>query len=313
LSDAPYVHYLWNEHFDKVKGYEKKFTSQHNSKMWLMHEVEIKNIEATIGDEQEFHLLHLQDPNIVIDKVICNDAPVGLMFNQQYDSLYNDFKMWLYKNKNSRDYQWILKKYKNLPSDLAKAYKTESLSEQNKKMSSYDIYIKKYANQIAWDWRLLSALIHQESRFNPTLRSWVGACGLMQVMPRVANAYAHVHGKKIFNPELNIKAGTAYLSWLINNYFSDSTITDHNRLCFLIASYNAGPGHITDARALCVKHKLNPNVWKDNVERMVLAKSNPLYYKDAVCKHGYCRGFETVTYVKNILNYYSYYKNFYAE
>jgi membrane-bound lytic murein transglycosylase F len=313
LPDAPYVHYLWNEHEDKVKSYKKIYSKTNHSKMWLMHEVETKLIEATIGDESEFHLLKLQDKNLVVDKIICNDAPVGFMFNEQYDSLYMDFKSWLVTHKNSRDYQWILKKYKDLPSDLRYAYQTESLEASHKKISLYDQYIKQYALSIQWDWRMLSALIHQESRFNPHLRSWVGACGLMQVMPKVASVYAHVHGKKLFNPELNIKAGTIYLQWLANHYFKDTSISAHNRLRFLIAAYNAGPGHIEDARALCRKYGLNADVWKDNVEKMVLAKSNPIYFKDPVCKHGYCRGFETVTYVKNIVNYYSYYKNFYSE
>lgn len=313
LPDAPYVHYLWNEHHDKVKAYHRIYSEANNSKMWLMHEVENKNVEATIGDEREYRLLKLQDKNIIADKIICNDAPVGFMFNEQYDTLYHDFQNWLKHNKNTSDFQWILKKYKDLPNELKYAYQNESYDLENKKMSQYDRFIKKYAATIQWDWRMLSALIHQESRFNPHLRSWVGACGLMQVMPRVASSYAHVHGRRIFNPELNIKAGTIYLNWLSKYYFLDTTITAHERTRFIIASYNAGPGHVEDARALCVKYGLDPNKWKGNVEKMILAKSNPKYYKDPVCKHGYCRGFETATYVRNITSYFSYYKNFYLE
>jgi membrane-bound lytic murein transglycosylase F len=79
----------------------------------------------------------------------------------------------------------------------------------------------------------------------------------------------------------------------------------------VIASYNSGVGHIQDARALCVKYKLDPNIWEDNVEKMILAKSNPKFYNDPVCKHGYCKGHETITYVHNILFYYNNYKIFY--
>jgi membrane-bound lytic murein transglycosylase F len=55
------------------------------------------------------------------------------------------------------------------------------------KISEYDDKIRKYSKLINWDWRLVSSLIYEESRFNPDLVSWAGAYGLMQLMPVTFN------------------------------------------------------------------------------------------------------------------------------
>ena len=57
------------------------------------------------------------------------------------------------------------------------------------KISRYDEIIKKKAERIGWDWRLLASMIYQESRFNPEAVSWAGAFGLMQLMPGTAENY----------------------------------------------------------------------------------------------------------------------------
>ena len=76
-------------------------------------------------------------------------------------------------------------------------------------ISHYDHIIQRYAKNINWDWRLVAAVIHQESRFNPNARSWCGAQGLMQLMPGTAHQLGVYNN--VYNPEINIQAGTNYL------------------------------------------------------------------------------------------------------
>jgi membrane-bound lytic murein transglycosylase F len=64
-----------------------------------------------------------------------------------------------------------------------------------------------------------------------------------------------------------------------------------------------------DARNLAGKYGKKQNVWKDNVEYMILQKSNPMIYNDPIVKCGYCRGVETYLYVKEIMSRYRYYKS----
>ena len=56
----------------------------------------------------------------------------------------------------------------------------------NRSISAYDDMMRRAAAESGHDWRLLSAIAYHESRFNPEAVSKVGAFGLMQIMPRVA-------------------------------------------------------------------------------------------------------------------------------
>ena len=160
---------------------------------------------------------------------------------------------------------------------------------------------------IQWDWRLLAALIYQESQFNPKEESWVGAQGLMQLVPGTA---AEFGAKNILDPEQNIKAGTRYLQWLQDywkKHIDDASVLEK----FVLASYNSGQGHVLDAVRLAEKYGKNPEKWEDSVEFYLLQKSKPKYYKDPVVSSGYCRGSEPVNYIKSIYTQFDIYTQFF--
>lgn len=169
-------------------------------------------------------------------------------------------------------------------------------------ISRYDNLFKKYAPKIGWDWRLMAAQAFQESRFKPNARSWVGARGLMQIMPRTARGY-NAKVSQLGNPEVSVRVATDLINDL-DSYLTKYVPNDKERLKFVIAAYNVGIAHVYDAIALAKKYGLNPQVWDDNVSKAILMKMNPKYYNDPVVKYGYCRGTETVNYVKNITDFY---------
>jgi membrane-bound lytic murein transglycosylase F len=172
------------------------------------------------------------------------------------------------------------------------------------KISSFDYLFKQEAEKIGWDWRLLAAVAYKESKFNPEAVSWAGACGLMQLMPNTA-ASLNLSSEEIFLPQRNVAVAVDYLKSLEKLF---PGIEDREeRIKFVLASYNAGPGHIFDARALAVKYQKDMNVW-DDVKEFLLKKSEPAFYSDSVCKYGYCRGKEPVTYVDIIMDKYADYK-----
>jgi soluble lytic murein transglycosylase-like protein len=96
------------------------------------------------------------------------------------------------------------------------------------------------------DRALIYAFIRQESRFNPKAKSWAGAHGLMQLMPRTASFVAgdrgyHRHGNKrreLFEPELNLSLGQKYIEILL----ADENI--QGDLFRLAAAWNGGPGNL---------------------------------------------------------------------
>ena len=126
-----------------------------------------------------------------------------------------------------------------------------------------------------------SSLAYTESNFDTTAVSWAGAKGLMQLMPATARAMGVPPGKEQ-NPEESVKAAIKYIAATDRSF---SMIPDkQERLNFILASYNAGLGHIYDAMALAEKYGKNKLVWKDNVENFILLKSNEEYFTDCLQK-----------------------------
>ncbi|MBD5235740.1 MAG: transglycosylase SLT domain-containing protein [Barnesiella sp.] len=181
-----------------------------------------------------------------------------------------------------------------------------SLDLSDGTISKYDHLFRKYAPEINWDWRLLASQSFQESKFNPKARSWAGARGLMQIMPRTARAY-QLAANKMNDPESSIATSVKLLDDL-DKMLMKKVPDDRERLKFILAAYNGGIGHVTDAMNLAEKYGLDPTKWDGNVEKAVLMKSNPEYYNDPVVKYGYMRGRETAGYVERIMKYYERFK-----
>lgn len=171
------------------------------------------------------------------------------------------------------------------------------------RISPYDDLFKKYAAEIGWDWRLLAAQAYTESKFKPRAQSWAGARGLMQIMPATARDLG-VTAKQLYDPETNIRTAVRYIGKL--DQWLESRIPDpEERKKFVFAAYNAGVGHVYDAIALAGKYKLSSTKWNGNVEKAILWKMNPRYYRDKVVKYGYSRGRETYDYVRRIYSFYN--------
>ena len=178
-------------------------------------------------------------------------------------------------------------------------------------ISPYDHVFKQYAQELGWDWRLLAAIAYSESGFDPNATSWMGARGLMQVMPRTARSFGVENESDLANPEVSVRVASKILKELVGIMHSRTGPED--RIKFVLAAYNAGSGHVTDAIALARKYELNPRVWSENVEQAMLWEMDPEYYNDSVCSNGYCRGTEPVDYVVKVLNCYDNYKKNYKK
>lgn len=177
-------------------------------------------------------------------------------------------------------------------------------------ISPYDHVFKKYAEAMGWDWRLLAAIAYTESGFDTNATSWMGARGLMQVMPKTAKLFG-VDEEDLSDAEVSVRLASKILLELSS--IMRSRTGPEDRIKFVLASYNAGSGHVTDAIALAGKYELDPRVWDENVAQAMLWKMDPEYYNDSVCANGYCRGTEPVDYVVKVLNCYENYKKNYKK
>lgn len=224
------------------------------------------------------------------------------------EKLLHELNRWITSYKRTGSYALLYAKYfRNSRSSII--VKSDYYALNTGKVSRYDDMIRKYSGSIDWDWRLLASLICQESRFDPTVESGAGAFGLMQIMPLTGE---NLGIDITSSPESNLKAGIEYISWLHTIF--DSKIPDEKeRINFILASYNAGPGHVLDAMKLAEKHGMDPQKWDGNVAVWLLKKSEPKYFNDEVVKNGYFRGTESVAFVSQIINRYGHYKNIIPE
>ncbi|MGC3947206.1 MAG: transglycosylase SLT domain-containing protein [Chryseolinea sp.] len=278
------------------------------SKELALERVAKNKLSRLVVDRNEFMIMHAFFPQLREHATIQRQQPIGFAFNRYSMSLQGNFDDWYEKHHKSKDYQYIIKKYQDHSAFMKEKLRYEIPAIRQGVISHYDTIIQRHAKNHDFDWKLIAAIIHQESRFRPTIVSPVGAYGLMQLMPSVAKTY-HINFTRLSSPALNIETGTKYFRW-IYNHFDKPQYSTADKIKFSLAAYNAGIGHVMDAKALAIKYRLNPYVWDGNVEDMLLKKGTKQFYDDPVVKFGHCRGFETQVYVRNIMLYYEHYKNF---
>ncbi len=262
-------------------------------------------IKYTVSDDNIANLFATYYPILDIDVPISFSQRIAWASRVNSPQLTETVNKWLAYVKKDVYYYIIYNKYFKNSKDFRKRVKSEFYSLNNQSISIYDDLIKEQANKIGWDWRMLASLVYQESRFEPRAESWAGAAGLMQIMPATA---AELGVKNRSDPAQSLKGGSNYLNTLYGYFESIPDTTQ--RLKLTMASYNCGYGHVQDAQRLATKNGLDPEIWDDNVEKMILALNKSQNYNDPVVEHGYLRGHEPYNYVQQIFERYDHYKQF---
>jgi membrane-bound lytic murein transglycosylase F len=180
------------------------------------------------------------------------------------------------------------------------------LTAETGQLSPYDDLFRESARIPGWDWRLVASQAYQESRFNPNAKSWAGAVGIMQIMPRTARELR----VNAADPAQAIDGACRYL-WKLDDQWQ-SIRSERERIRFILAAYNVGAGHVQDAQRLAEKHGDDPSRW-DDVAYWLVRKSQRSVYNDPVVKYGFARGTEPVTYVDVILERWEHYQAFVPE
>lgn len=165
-------------------------------------------------------------------------------------------------------------------------------------LSNYDQHFRNSANIIGYDWTLIAAIAYTESRFDSTAVSKAGACGVMQVMPSTLSSF-NIPDSMYLDTRANIMVATELLRALDKRF--RYIRNPKERINFVLASYNAGYGHIQDAMQLAKKYGKNRFIWHNSVDSFLIYKSKPEYYTDSVCRNGQFNGWrETLSFVKKV-------------
>ena len=191
-------------------------------------------------------------------------------------------------------YNITYNRYFKSPAKIRKAVQQRARLYPDGSISPYDPLARRFANMYNFDWRLIVAQMYQESRFDPNAISPSGARGLMQVLPSTAKEMGF---RNMHDPPTGIHAGVKYLDVMQDR--GPQELDASNRVFFALASYNAGAGHVRDARTLARQTDRNPNLWFGNVEDAMRLLSKPEYARRAKC--GFVRGQEPINYVRQII------------
>ena len=170
-----------------------------------------------------------------------------------------------------------------------KYVKNATSEAERRKFQELVELFKKYSEQYDVDYLLMAAQGYQESGLSQSVKSPVGAIGVMQVMPATGK---DLKVGDIAQVDANIHAGVKYIRFIIDQYYKDEPMDGLNKALFAFASYNAGPARIRKLRLEAAKRGLDPNLWFGNVEQIASERI----------------GRETVTYVSNIYKYYVAYR-----
>ena len=162
-----------------------------------------------------------------------------------------------------------------------------------KATSQYDDTFKKYSKRYfgpGFDWHHFKAQAMAESNLDPNATSYVGARGLMQLMP---STYNMIQTKRpefgpINDPEWNIAAGIMHDRYLWKLW--SKQVSEEERLNYMFSSYNAGEGTLARAMKVAQAQKLDHARWS-NIES--IAPTVPRW-----------RYRETLGYVRKIDSYY---------
>ncbi|MFO8057141.1 MAG: transporter substrate-binding domain-containing protein [bacterium] len=278
---------------NKDPGFEIKPAPPDMETEEIINRVAKGKFDLTVADR---HILNIElsyRDDVKAAFTLKKDVPHAWAVRAENKELLKAVNNFLERTKNTVYYHVVRNKYFKHERYMKKH--TEDRYRSGEDLSPYDDIVKKYAEKYAFDWKLIVAQMFQESKFKTRARSWAGARGLMQIMPRTARELVLWN---IHRPEDNIHAGVKYMSRMRSRF--DSRLPLEVRNNFALASYNAGYGHVNDARKLAQSLKMEPDKWFNNVEKAMLLLSRHRYYRHA--RFGYVRGREPVNYVREIRN-----------
>ena len=271
----------------------------------MIEKVDAGIIGYTVVDENISNLYRHLYPNLHFDTPLSLRQSIGWATRAESDTLQQLLSDWIIQHRNSAKFAVIYRKYFHPTRSKLRDMQSSYNLSRGGSISPYDSYFQSAAEHFQLDWKLLAALSFQESKFNAEARSAFGAVGLMQLLPNTAARFG-TEESLLLNPEMNIRAGAGFLKYLVD-FWEERTNDSSEAIKFALASYNAGLGHVQDAVRLAAFFELDTLTWNDNVEFMLRKKTSPKYYKHPVVRHGYCRGYEPVQYVTNVLGFHRQY------
>ncbi|OMH31839.1 membrane-bound lytic murein transglycosylase MltF [Motiliproteus sp. MSK22-1] len=262
----------------------------------LMEAVHDGKLDYTLVDSSDFAANSFFFPRLGIAFSFANPQPIAWMLKKRSDgslkrSLDKFFSIPHTKNEIKR----LQNKYFQSGQRLNLVDNLTFRKHLRERLPALKDWFQEAAQQTGIDWQMLAAIGYQESHWNPKAVSPTGVRGIMMLTRDTAK---EVGVKKRTDPQQSIMGGARYFSQQKSRL--PKRIQEPDRTWLALATYNVGRGHLEDARILTQRAGMNPDRWDDVAKHLPLL-SQARWYKTV--KHGYARGREPVTYVRNIRRY----------
>ncbi|MDI3546058.1 MAG: rane-bound lytic murein transglycosylase [Rikenellaceae bacterium] len=267
----------------------------------ILDSVMNKKIYATVMDEK---ILIVNTPLLHNTSSYYLPYPsfdIGWAFSCYQPILRDSINQLLLYLKKKGILDFLLNKYQK-PIYINQSNQLTAHSKRTKKLTPYDKILKKYGKEYGIDWRLVAALIYNESKFNVNAISSKGAFGIIQIMPETAEMYG-ITAQSPIDEQIKVSFK------ILNNYkitLKQFFKNEKDLYKAMIASYNLGLGHILDAINLAIKYEGEIYNW-EQVSKWLLNKAQKKYYSDPIVRNGYCYGRITVYFVNIVFDTYENY------
>lgn len=267
----------------------------------ILDSVMNKKIYATVMDEK---ILIVNTPLLLNTSSYYLPYPsfdIGWAFSCHQPILRDSINQLLLYLKKKGILNFLLNKYQK-PIYINQSNQLTAHSKRTKQLTPYDKILKKYGKEYGIDWRLVAALIYNESKFNVNAISSKGAFGIIQIMPATADIYG-ITAQSSIDEQINVSFK------ILDNYkitLKQFFKNEKDLYKAMIASYNLGLGHILDAINLAIKYDGEIYNW-EHVSKWLLNKAQKKYYSDPIVRNGYCNGRLTVYFVNIVYDTYENY------
>ncbi len=262
----------------------------------LIRMVAERDIDFTVADSNIALLNRRYFPDIDIGLAIAEEESLGWAVAPGNKELLEKINMFLQEMEETGNLGKLYERYYGAVESFD-YFDLKTFHERiETRLPRYASTIKEESEKYDFDWRLVAAVVYQESHFNPRARSYTGVKGLMQVTLETAREMGISNR---LDPLQSLRAGIRYLHKLYLRF--DDITSNEERLYFAIASYNIGYGHMRDAQKLAKQKGLDPHKWS-SMKHILPYLTKRKYYKKT--RYGYARGREAITYVERIRTYY---------
>lgn len=250
--------------------------------------------------------------DVLLEKISLNNA---INIEKAFYGWQNLFDIFAYNsNDSTATINDSLARNRTLAMIISNPNRKFTKGNSDKILEEYGDVIMEECEYYKLDWRLILAMIRQESAFTSDAVSHAGAYGFMQIMPRTGSMLEQqLQIDDHRSPVNNLRAGIYYYATLVGRY---NDAGDSNKFKFALAGYNAGAGRVEDAMSFA--YYFNENYWNWDVVKeymKLLAPGNDSLHQ-VVWGGRPPRGTfpnwkEPYYYVENIMWYWQQYKKLY--